>query len=376
MRGEKKMGRKVVLPPEGSPPHARGKEEDESHGSHTERITPACAGKRHGAELRQQLVEDHPRMRGEKPSGPCPGTCGMGSPPHARGKDLHIRIEAVILGITPACAGKSLKSMCGLSKARDHPRMRGEKLYFAPLVFGTLGSPPHARGKALHRARKAAPLRITPACAGKSRITAATLTAMRDHPRMRVEKGINASVNRVDAGSPPHARGKGRTRRCYQWAIGITPACAGKSRYGSGRSNERQDHPRMRGEKCVSGSARGSSRGSPPHARGKDNPVNMPSVFPRITPACAGKSSCMDPSWKFPRDHPRMRGEKIFNAPLASIGVGSPPHARGKVLAFHAINVVNGITPACAGKSITGNRFHTISKDHPRMRGEKLPIIC
>ena len=86
MRGEKKMGRKVVLPPEGSPPHARGKEEDESHGSHTERITPACAGKRPFKKSPAFSCRDHPRMRGEKCVPQVISTQSRGSPPHARGK--------------------------------------------------------------------------------------------------------------------------------------------------------------------------------------------------------------------------------------------------------------------------------------------------
>ena len=51
----------------------------------------------------------------------------QGSPPHVRGKAFTHTLYHSIVGITPACAGKSaIKVDCdGIGK--DHPRMCGEK---------------------------------------------------------------------------------------------------------------------------------------------------------------------------------------------------------------------------------------------------------
>ena len=50
-----------------------------------------------------------------------------------------------------------------------------------------------------------------------------------------------------------------------------------------------------------------------------------------ITPACAGKSiSFLGRCYKS-QDHPRMRGEKSGKQPTSQTAQGSPPHARGKV---------------------------------------------
>ena len=88
----------------------------------------------------------------------------------------------------------------------------------------------------------------------------------------------------------------------------------------------------MRGEKpgCVLLAFRFC--GSPPHARGKViQAFNHLHIY-RITPACAGKSFhplvCIG---QF-EDHPRMRGEKKDGATRISPAIGSPPHARGKVV--------------------------------------------
>ena len=50
----------------------------------------------------------------------------QGSPPHARGRRLpRIRVDE-ILGITPACAGKTNYANKRITVDGDHPRMRGE----------------------------------------------------------------------------------------------------------------------------------------------------------------------------------------------------------------------------------------------------------
>ena len=55
--------------------------------------------------------------------------------------------------------------------------------------------------------------------------------------------------------------------------------------------------------------------------------------------------------------------------------MGSPPRVRGKVeLALEDVNT-EGITPACAGKSMISNLPTHHSRDHPRVCGEKTQIF-
>ncbi len=51
------------------------------------------------------------------------------------------------------------------------------------------------------------------------------------------------------------------------------------------------------------------------------------------------------------RDHPRICGEKILSGHPPSEHTGSPPHMRGKVPKNLTLGLVIGITPAYAGKS-------------------------
>ena len=111
----------------GSPPHARGKVLRRGCRFVVDGITPACAGKRKLGQLFRAGIQDHPRMRGEKPHVHRVRFYAVGSPPHARGKVTITRIPSGIFGITPACAGKREGSPAGFGYVEDHPRMRGEK---------------------------------------------------------------------------------------------------------------------------------------------------------------------------------------------------------------------------------------------------------
>ena len=90
-----------------------------------------------------------------------------------------------------------------------------------------------------------------------------------------------------------------------------------------------------------------------------------------ITPAYAGKSGFCLESEPSKMDHPRLCGEK---EPLVSIPVqpqGSPPPMRGKGAENNFNPMSNRITPAYAGKSFEKGRSRTRNKDHPRLCGEK-----
>ena len=51
---------------------------------------------------------------------------------------------------------------------------------------------------------------------------------------------------------------------------------------------------------------------------------------------------------------------------------GSPPHGRGKAVLTAARILLQGITPAWAGKRQASRRSSMASRDHPRMGGEKV----
>ena len=91
----------------------------------------------------------------------------LGSPPPTRGKVSKWQPDTTLFGITPAYAGKSSPFAFSCWRNKDHPRLRGEKLFQTAHSLYDLGSPPPTRGKASPFVLSIAGIGITPAYAGK-----------------------------------------------------------------------------------------------------------------------------------------------------------------------------------------------------------------
>ena len=159
---------------------------------------------------------------------------GLGSPPRVLGKVYRCKHIVRWLGITPACAGKRYQIATSGKNAEDHPRVCGEK---SNIVLGRLpiaGSPPRVRGKVCAESMVVPPAGITPACAGKSRFGLRASVCAEDHPRVCGEKRWLVWHSAEIRGSPPRVRGKGIEDQLEVGTLGITPACAGKRKAGYG----------------------------------------------------------------------------------------------------------------------------------------------
>ena len=175
------------------------------------------------------MSQDHPRVCGEKFCAIRPQVVQAGSPPRVRGK---VNRSAKLLaadGITPACAGKRTRHAVKRHWSRDHPRVCGEKRKRHEPQQRTAGSPPRVRGKVHEEVRNKLWFGITPACAGKRRLLLCPKCTKRDHPRVCGEKLFYAFYHVPCPGSPPRVRGKGPRLAKTPIRGGITPACAGKS---------------------------------------------------------------------------------------------------------------------------------------------------
>ena len=134
----------------------------------------------------------------------------------------------------------------------------------------------------------------------------------------------------ISRGSPPRVRGKHDKVRGGAGDVGITPACAGKTRFRMQAASSNRDHPRVCGENLPVCYVLRGCVGSPPRVRGKQRRAGRRDAQRRITPACAGKTLSAF-LWLLPlEDHPRVCGENLrrFNPGMSRIG--SPPRVRGK----------------------------------------------
>ena len=90
--------------------------------------------------------------------------------------------------------------------------------------------------------------------------------------------------------------------------------------------------------------------------RGKASTLIHREVTVGITPAYAGKSSLSAFFTAVSWDHPRLCGEKHPLLPPPFADIGSPPPMRGKGSNYMQESDVSGITPAYAGKSRRGTK--------------------
>ncbi len=170
-------------------------------------------------------------------------------------------------------------------------------------------------------------------------------------------------------------RGKGQLDGVCNSTLRITPAYAGKSKVLPLSDHIQKDHPRLCGEKAWQSSKINGIKGSPPPMRGKaECPDRLPDPE-RITPAYAGKSTIHKRPEIITKDHPRLCGEKCSGSLTLSFTPGSPPPMRGKDLEKRVAFANYGITPAYAGKRVSIYAAELSSQDHPRLCGEKLSTI-
>ena len=126
----------------------------------------------------------------------------------------------------------------------------------------------------------------------------------------------------------------------------------------------------MRGEYLVTAAIPYAVVGSPPLARGIRSYKIPLMAQQRITPACAGNTAGGAPDLRCNRDHPRLRGEYLFQRYNGLHSAGSPPLARGILTMLMIQDGIEGITPACAGNTLRLIRIQVRLWDHPRLRGE------
>ncbi len=147
-------------------------------------------------------------------------------------------------------------------------------------------------------------------------------------------KGFLSTSSTLLSGSPPHRRGKVHHHVIKDGQHRITPAWAGKSSCIS-LLGELLESPPQGGEKELDDRFKTAELGSPPRRRGKVHSQLLVVGIVRITPAWAGKSLFCFAAAVPIQDHPRVGGEKEAATINQLRQAGSPPHGRGKASVWH-----------------------------------------
>ena len=273
-----------------------------------------------------------------------------GSSPHTRGAPGFGSSWRRVRGIIPAYAGSTCEGSWRCRATADHPRIRGEHLYFDRPQTRNCGSSPHTRGAHFISTSPRLEIGIIPAYAGSTIAPArrrstgcgssphtrgappeGTRNSVRapDHPRIRGEHRSCRWRTRVLAGSSPHTRGAPLAQNLRNAYKRIIPAYAGSTRRRLQCILRRPDHPRIRGEHSRNCDRPRASVGSSPHTRGAHAPPQAAFADDGIIPAYAGSTRPTPSGLRRRRDHPRIRGEHAAHGPEIRGRRGSSPHTRG-----------------------------------------------
>ena len=110
--------------------------------------------------------------------------------------------------------------------------------------------------------------------------------------------------------------------------------------------------------------------GSSPLTRGALQPVRQPWNHRRLIPAHAGSTISWGTSRSLSRAHPRSRGEHPVLADMLTLAAGSSPLTRGALVLLDLGRTNGGLIPAHAGSTNMGHGSYFPSRAHPRSRGE------
>ena len=129
-------------------------------------------------------------------------------------------------------------------------------------------------------------------------------------------------------------------------------------------------YPRSRGENTLRTNDLPAVYGSSPLTRGKCQHHHERPRDRRLIPAHAGKMTLSHLTSSLTRAHPRSRGENLLHE-IATMGtVGSSPLTRGKLSRCAGSPASQGLIPAHAGKMYGRARRASPTRAHPRSRGE------
>ena len=130
-----------------------------------------------------------------------------------------------------------------------------------------------------------------------------------------------------------------------------TPAYAGKTASNLMAGLSMQKHPRVCGEDLIDHTPILRTCETPPRMRGRLAPVELYGMYPRNTPAYAGKTRPQTIFTWFMWKHPRVCGEDLNEKSRHYAGLETPPRMRGRPLGNLAWVEPKGNTPAYAGKT-------------------------
>ena len=111
---------------------------------------------------------------------------------------------------------------------------------------------------------------------------------------------------------------------------------------------------------------------TPPRAWGRPGDGRRLELTEGNTPTCVGKTDAAGNSLPMARKHPHVRGEDAFGRLYESFVGETPPRAWGRPRGYCWGVASPGNTPTCVGKTVSESSENVKIEKHPHVRGEDL----
>ena len=337
------------------------------------------------------MTGSSPRMRGTRPAARTVATCSRIIPAYAGNAPVRHSLSRCLPDHPRVCGERVNSSTGGVLRHGSSPRMRGTPHPTAPhypatpdhpRVCGERGQIPLerccSRGSSLRMrgTPRAAPgmhrpARIIPAYAGNASGSLAWKWASPDHPRVCGERFLSGIFAASRAGSSPRMRGTLASQQHIDGVRRIIPAYAGNAPRACSTCRPVPDHPRVCGERIDGGVRPVCGHGSSPRMRGTLDRQHRTRCTARIIPAYAGNAPRWPAAWPCRTDHPRVCGERDPEFCSLCGLYGSSPRMRGTRAGPCTGSGRGRIIPAYAGNASLRSTIPTKSADHPRVCGER-----
>ena len=138
-------------------------------------------------------------------------------------------LATLLLGIIPAYAGNTDRTLFIQMVFRDHPRVCGEHMPLPDSSIRGKGSSPRMRGTRLRLRCDRRGQGIIPAYAGNTYLVYKVWLHLRDHPRVCGEHEFTLLMDSLGKGSSPRMRGTLISVFVFAKNAGIIPAYAGNT---------------------------------------------------------------------------------------------------------------------------------------------------
>ena len=193
------------------------------------RIIPAHAGQTSSTYTESSWITDHPRACGANPQIFTDKEYMIGSSPRMRGKLRPVTARPSRIRIIPAHAGQTVSAVAQHNTLPDHPRACGANDHKRATHVCSSGSSPRMRGKRAGGKHDGRRVRIIPAHAGQTIISAQLMSVPPDHPRACGANEPVVSTMAGASGSSPRMRGKRSRSVSGLFRCRIIPAHAGQT---------------------------------------------------------------------------------------------------------------------------------------------------